>query len=221
MSIVLDADFSFSAEAGTFTNETGDYSAENTGGYGSPNDAFNLFAHYAIVRKKNVNDVDDVVLTLESYDPLTAEAFTFERTLDGWYEGALLDIRIWTAGTYPSGTVRSYGGVIYEANQSTSGVPGVSAHWDVVSDLEDIEDNSTVSKKIVGRCTAYNADVYWSTQIATNSQRGRCGIAADERTKKRLDDIYFHIQAILVADQLGNNEDGEWNALALNALGAR
>ncbi len=91
----------------------------------------------------------------------------------------------------------------------------------VTTDLTQVESNPTLIATVEGRVTGYNADVYWSKQIAANSQKGLCGICSDSRQKDRLDKIYFHIQALLVADQLGSNESGEWNALALQTLGAK
>jgi hypothetical protein len=221
MALSLSATLTFTASQVTLTNTTGDYNVStNPTGYGTPNPAFNALAHYAIIRKKNVNDVADEVLTLDSYNVITAESFTCDRAIDGWYEGTLIDILIWTAGTYASGYVVYYNGVIYQSNTSTTGTPGVSGDWDVVTDLTEIEDNDTVYTYAIGRTTAYDADTYWSKQIAQNSQRGRCGICDDDRQKDRLDKIEFHINCVLVADQLGNNQDAEWNVLTLIDLGA-
>jgi hypothetical protein len=221
MALVVDVELSFTKDSVIFTDVTGAYNAlTNPTGYGTPNDAFADFAHYAIIRKKNVNDVDDEVLTLETYDPLTDTEFTADREIDGWYEGTKFTIRKWTAATYPSGTVRYHNGVIYLSNTSTSQTPGAGAQWDIVSDLEDIEDNATVTITRDGRVTPWNADVYWSKQIAANSKQGKCGICKDDRQKERLDRIYSHIQAVMVADQYGYNQDGEWNVLSLIQLGA-
>lgn len=212
---------SFSATQVIVDDTTGNYSVSNTGGYGAPNDLFSDFAHYLILRKKNVNQVADVVMTLDSYNPLSSTQFTATRTIDGWYEAKKLNIRKWTAGSYVLNDVRYYNGAVYKATTATSGTPGVSLDWQVVTDLTTIESNATVVTSVDGRVTNYNADVYWSRQIAVNSQKGHCGICADDRQKSRLDKIEFHLQASLVADQIGDNESGEWNVLALQALGAK
>jgi len=103
------------------TNVTGDYHAvDNPTGYGTPNAAFAEYAHYAIIRKKNVNEVADEDLVVEAYDETTETEFVAPRTVDGWYQGVELSIPVWTAGTYASGTVKYYNGVIYQANTSTS-----------------------------------------------------------------------------------------------------
>lgn len=221
MALEISVALSFSRTAVTFTDGTGDYDAgDNPGGYGAPNDEFSDFAHYAIIRKKNVNDVDDEILELDAYNPLTATEFTTERAVDGWYEGTKLNIRIWSAGIYNVDTVRYHSGVIYKANTLTSQTPGAGAQWDVVTDLTTIESNNSVTVTRDGRVTPYNADLYWGKQIAANSKQGKCGICQDDRQKERLDRILRHIHAVNVADAYGFNQDGEWNVLALIQLGA-
>ncbi len=222
MALTVKAELSFSKTQVILTDTTGNYDATtNPGGYGAPNALFTDYAHYAIIRKKNVNSVADVVMALDAYDEEVATEFKATRTLDGWYEGKKLNILKWTAGTYPLDTVRWYNQVVYKANISTSQTPGAGADWTVVSDLTTIESNSTVTVTIDGRVTVYNADLYWSKQMAANSQKGLCGVCEDDRKKKRLDDILFHIQCALVGDQTGNNSNGEWNVLALIQLGAK
>ncbi len=220
MALVIALELVFSADEVQLNDITGDYHAvDNPTGYGSPNAAFADYAHYAIIRKKNVNSVADALLAIETYDEQSDTAFIAPRTVDGWHEGVKLNIPVWTAGTYASGTVKYYNGVIYQANTSTAQQPP-HANWDIISNLEDIEGHTSIITTYEGRVTPYNADVYWSQQIALLSQQGMCGICEDDRLKARLDKIYRHIQAVLVADQLGNNTDGEWNALALINMGA-
>lgn len=222
MALVVTADFSFGRQTLTFEDTTGAYHAvDNPTGYGAPNAAFADYAHYAIIRKKNINDVDDEVLDIDTYNPISATEFTADRDKDGWYEGTKLGILIWSAATYPSGTVRYHAGSVYKANTSTSQTPGAGAQWDVVTDLTEIEDNNTVVVTIAGRVTAYDADVYWSKRIAEATQKGMTGIDPDDRNKARLDDIYMKIQQVMVADQQGNNTAGEWAVLALRTLKAK
>ena len=220
MALSIALELVFSADEVQMNDITGDYHAvDNPTGYGAPNAEFTDYAHYALIRKKNVNSVADEVLALEVYNEVTDTEFVADRSVDGWYEGAKFNILVWTAGTYASGTVKFYNGVIYMANTSTSQQPP-HADWDVITDLEDIEGNSSVLITYEGRVTVYDADVYWSGKIAENSQAGRCGLCEDDKLTKRLDTIYRYIQNALVADQLGNNTDGEWNVLRLIALGA-
>lgn len=221
MALVPVITVTFSSTEVIVTDVTGAYNAStNLGGYGAPNPAFNTLAHYVVLQKKNVNFVDDEVLDLDPYNPLVNTTFTYQRTLDGWYEASKLTIPIWSAGTYANGTVKYYNGTVYKANQSTSSVPGADATWDAVTDLTTIIGNSSIYTTVLGRSTAYNADVYWSKQIARLSQKGQCGICSDDKHKSRLEKIEFHIQAELVADQFGDNESAEWNVQALILLGA-
>lgn len=222
MALQVVVQFAFSAQGLTFSDVTGDYNAvTNPTGYGAPNDAFSDFAHYALIRKKNVNSVADEILALDVYNPISATNFTADRDRDGWFEGKKFNIRIWSAGTYPSGTVRYHSGSIYMANTSTSQTPGAGAQWDVVTDLTTIENNATVIITAEGRVTVYDADVYWSKQIMKNSQGGKCGLCEDDRKKAKMDRIFLYIQQALTADQLGLNTDGEWSVLALRLLGAK
>ena len=221
MALTVVIELAFSADEIQLNDITGAYNVtSNPTGYGAPNDAFADFAHYAIIRKKNVNSVADEDLTIETYNELSATEFVAPRAVDGWYEGIKFNIPIWSAGAYLLDDVIYHNGSIYQANAGTSGTPGVSGDWDEVTDLTTLEDNTSITVTVEGRVTAYNADVYWSQQIASLSQQGMCGICEDDRLKARLDKIYRHIQSVLVADQLGNNTDGEWNALALINLGA-
>jgi len=220
MALTIALELVFSADEVTMNDITGDYHVtDNPTGYGTPNAEFTDFAHFAIIRKKNVNSVADEDLVLTAYNELSATEFIGPRTVDGWYEGIKFNIPIWTAGTYAADIVKFYNGVIYKANTSTSQTPP-HADWDIVTDLTTLEENASITVTTEDRVTAYNADVYWSQQIALMSQQGKCGVCEDDRLKARLDKIYRHIQAVLVADQLGNDTDGEWNALALINLGA-
>lgn len=222
MALDVSVDQVFGRQSLTFRDITGAYNASsNPGGYGAPNALFTDYAHYAIIRKKNINGVDDVVMAIDTYNPISATEFTITRDKDGWYECKKLNITIWSAGTYPSGTVRYHNTVVYKANTSTSQTPGAGAEWDVVSDLTTIEANNTVLVTTDGRTTAYDADVYWSKKIAQTTQMAMHNQDPDDRLKLRYDDIRRKVQQVLVADQQGNNTAGEWVVLALRALGAK
>jgi hypothetical protein len=237
MALVVTVTETFSATKVILTDNTGAYNVtSNPTGYGSPNAAFADYGHYAIIRKKNVNSVADQILTLDSYDPTTVTAFTATRSVDGWCEGKKLNIPIWvggtsyTAGSLSVGSIVSRSGIPYyciQSHSTPSKDPATqSAYWTVIpnwttSGLADIEANPSITVTTIGRVTAYNADVYWSAAMAANSQRGLNGFAQDDRQKSRYDLIYYHIQCVLVADQLGNNTSGEWNALTLQTLGAK
>lgn len=229
MALTVALSLTFSATKVVLTDITGSYNAgTNPGGYGAPNATFAAYGHYAIIRKKNVNSVADVVLTLDTYNPITDTVFQADRDTDGWYEGTKLNIPVWDSGTsYVAGTLTTGNvvvddGIIYYCilNNSNSKPSLNPTRWTAVSDLTTIEANTTIIVTVEGRVTVYNADVYWSKQIASLSQKGECGICEDNKLKDRLDTIYRNIQNGLVADQLGSNSDGEWAALRLIGLGA-
>lgn len=221
MALLTTVSMSFTASTVVLANTTGTYDAlTNLTGYGTPNAAFSDYAHYAIIRKKNVNNVADEVLVLSSYDPTLAVSFSAPRATDGWYEGKELSILIWTAGTYAADIVKYNGGVVYKANTSTSEEPGTGSDWDVVSDLTTIEGNASIIETTIGRVTPYNADVYWSKKKALYAQQGRNGLTLEDKAQARMDTIYRKIQEVLVADQLGLDTDGEWIVLDLIEMGA-
>lgn len=220
MALTVTSSMAFTADKLVLTNDTPDYADDPTG-YGAPNPEFTDFAHYAIIRKKNVNAEADEILVIEENTPLVDRVFTAPRVKDGWYEGTLLEVTIWTAGTYPAGTVRYDGGSVYIANTSTSEQPTLpSAEWDIVTDLTTIEGNGTITTLALGRVTPYNADVYWSKQESKYAQQGRNGLTLEDKAQKRQMDIYRKIQGVYVADQLGLDSDGEWIVRDLIKLGA-
>lgn len=223
MALAVLIDFQFSATAALLVESTGNYNVTtNPGGYGAPNPAYADYAHYAIIRKKNVNMIADSVMAVNAYNPISATQWQATRSVDGWYEGVKLNILIWTAGTYPLDTVRYRSGVIYKVTNvaGTSNQPP-HADWTVVSDLTSIETNASLVATTKERVTAFTADAVWSQLIADLTQQGNLAIPDDERDKKRLDDIERTIKQVLAADQLGNNAAGEWCVLRLQRLGAK
>lgn len=220
MALVVVGTMSFSATKVFVNDATGTYDAlTNPTGYGSPNAAFADYAHYALIRKKNVNSVADELLTMDSFNPLTATEFSADRAVDGWFEGKLLTILKWTAGTYAAGVVKYYSGSLYMANTSTSTTPGGGA-WNIVTDLTTIEDNTSITTTTIGRVTPYDADTYWGQQTAMQAQQGTLW-NVDDRVSARLDTIYRLIQQVLSSDQLGNNTQGEFTILRLQKMGAK
>lgn len=210
---------------------TGDYDVDsNPTGYGAPNPARDALARYVALRKKNVNDVVDGAWTVQAY------GVQFTRDRDGWNEGVMLSIAIWDSGTaYGAGTgdedvsIVEYDGDLYKALRATTNdIPSSSpSDWEAIDLDEESDDdllllvNDNVIKTYKNRTTVFDADVYWSAQIAEKTQKGFAGVAMTDRDKKRLDDIYRKIQQALSADQLGNNSDAEWIVLALRAIGAK
>lgn len=224
MALALKTEFLISPDTISLKNITGTYDAlSNPGGYGTPNEAFDDFAHYAILTKKNVNNVADVVLAINAYDPLSALQFTAPRTVDGWFEGVLLDVRFWDdAEANTVGQIRHVDGNNYIAIQDGTNHPPASSpsYWEAIA-LADMVDNDSVEVLKSDTISIFNADVYWSKKMAGFSKQGKCGVCEDDREKRRMDDIEFHISAANVACGMGNYVDGEWNVLSLLKLGAK
>ena len=230
MALLVTSTLTFSATQAIVTDTTGNYNVtSNPTGYGAPNAAFSDFAHYVVLRKKNVNSVADVVMTMQVTNPLSDTVFPATRSVDGWYESNKINIYKWligtayTGGTSLTGSIVYDDGILYYCTSSNTGFkPSLNpAKWTAFTDLTTIEGNGSIISTIVGHVTAYNADVYWSKQIALLSEKGECGITEDDKLMARLDTIYRNIQCVLTADQLGNNTDGEWAALRLQNLGAK
>lgn len=220
MALVPVATMTFAASTLSVNDATGSYDVTtNPTGYGSPNAAYSDYAHYAIIRKKNVNGVADSLLVLTSYDETVATSFSAPRTVDGWYEGKLLNIPVWEAGTYAADVVKYHEGVIYKANTSTSQEPP-HADWDIVSDLTTLEGNASIIETTISRVTPYNADVYWSKKEALYAQQGRNGLTLEDKAQARQQIIYRKVQQVYVADQLGQDSNGEWIVLDLIEMGA-
>lgn len=231
MAIERTIDLEFGEETIDIVDTTGNYDVDsNPTGYGAPNPERDDRARYVAIRKKNVNDVADGAWTVAVYGT------QFTRDRDGWNQGVMFSIVKWDSGTsFGAGSgdtnvsIVDYNGTLYKALRTTvNDIPPSSPDdWSAIDPDEVSGDdllllvNSNVIKTYKNRTTVYDADVYWSTQMAEKTQKGFAGIAITDRDKKRLDDIYRKIQQALSADQLGNNSDAEWIVLGLRTIGAK
>lgn len=231
MAIERTIDLEFGEETIDVVDTTGNYDVDsNPTGYGTPNADRDDLARYVALRKKNVNDVDDGAVTVKAY----GEQFTRDR--DGWYEAIMCSVAKYDSGTaYGAGTgdtnvsIVDDSGILYRALRATTNDTPASSPLDwlaIDSDEVSGEDlllviNTTVIKTYKNRTTVYDADVYWSTQMAEKTQKGFAGLAITDRDTKRLNDIYRKIQQAMSADQLENNSDAEWIVLALRTMGAK
>jgi hypothetical protein len=77
--------------------------------------------------------LNDTAVSITNDDPLNANTWPFTLNGDGWYVGILYGFPVWSAGTYDSLDCVYHTGVYYQANGSTTGTPGVSPDWDVLS----------------------------------------------------------------------------------------
>lgn len=236
MALVPSWTLAFSATQVVATETTGTYNAlTNPTGYGSPNPAFNDFEHIVFIKKKNVNNVADATVA-GVYGPISdGGTYTASRSVDGWFELTNVNIPVWDSGTNYNGSGSAtlsdyvfYNGVKYKAIQDNvnQNPETQTDYWEEISEedfllLPHASFDNNVYVTIEGRVTAYDADVYYANRIAEKTQLGFAGVAQTDRDKKRIDDIYRAVQQVLVADQLGNNTDGEWIVLRLQKMGAK
>lgn len=86
---------------------------------------------------KRAADLTDVAVTISNTNPLNATAWSFSLAGDGWYRAIIFGFPIWEAGTYAASKCVYHSGSYYKASTSTSGTPGVSADWDLITDVLD------------------------------------------------------------------------------------
>lgn len=114
--------------------------------YGSPNSARNTLALYLFLYKRDALS-NDVAISVDNTTPLTVAQWPFTLpAADGIFIAVPMGITIWQAGTYANLAGVYYNGVYYRSNKSTSGTPGVSIDWDVVTNLSVFIGNSTVQQ---------------------------------------------------------------------------
>jgi len=118
---------------------TGAYNASNnTGGYGGINPdradiGLLLFVNYKAT-------AGDVVVTIDTYDPITVTTFTYDMTTnkDGWYSYLIVAADKWTAvPAYPAGTivyhVPTTAHYYTAAGTSAGQEPGVAGDWTIAT----------------------------------------------------------------------------------------
>lgn len=93
-------------------------------------------ALYAYLYKRAA-DLTDVAVTISNTNPLNVTAWSFTLAGDGWYRAIIFGFPIWVAGTYAASKCVYYDGNYYKASTSTSGTPGISADWDLITDILD------------------------------------------------------------------------------------
>lgn len=100
--------------------------------WGSP--ARNTVALYTYLYKRSA-DLVDTAVTIDNSAPLTVTEWAFLLAGDGWYRAIVFAFPIWSAGAYALNKAVYYNGNYYYANTSTSGTPGVSVDWTLVTDV--------------------------------------------------------------------------------------
>jgi len=92
-------------------------------------------ALYVYLYKRDAQNNDTAITVLNS-DPLTANTWQFTlNSSDGLYIAIVFGFPIWNAGSYILNDCVYYGGDYYIANGATSGEPGISGDWDLITDI--------------------------------------------------------------------------------------
>lgn len=152
--------------------------------YGGVNPARNELAVLLYLFKRDAIN-NDTAISVDNSTPLTATQWQFTLpTPDGNFVGTFLGVNIWQAGTYANLSGVYSGGVFYRSNKSTSGTPGISADWDVVTDpLGTFVGNSTVAQTQVYMWSSSRAEagVIGDTlaDLSEKIRDGRCSSWSD------------------------------------------
>ena len=102
--------------------------------YGGAGPARDELALYLYLYKRDAS-LNDTAVTITNDDPVNANSWPFSLNGDGWYVAILFGFPIWEAGSYVELDCVYHDGVYYIANGATSGEPGVSGDWDVITDI--------------------------------------------------------------------------------------
>lgn len=102
--------------------------------YGGANPARNTLALYLYLYKRDAL-MNDTLLTVSNSDPLNVTSWSFSLAGDGLYRAILFAFPIWSAGSYVLNNCVYRNGAYYIANTSTTGVPGISPDWTLITDI--------------------------------------------------------------------------------------
>jgi hypothetical protein len=103
--------------------------------YGGSVPARDELALYVYLYKRDA-DNNDTAVTLLNDQPLTANTWQFTlNAVDGLYVAIVFGFPLWSAGSYVTNDCVYYNDLYYIANGATSGEPGVSADWDLITDI--------------------------------------------------------------------------------------
>lgn len=136
--------------------------------YGGVNPDRNDLALYLYFYKRDALD-NDTAISVSNSNPLTVTSWTFSLpTPDGVFVFIIFGFPIWAAGTYNTNNCVYYNGAYYKANTSTTGVPGVSANWTLINDIQAEVTNLANSNVSITQGYAYSAARASAGKIADN-----------------------------------------------------
>lgn len=110
---------------------------------------------------KRAADLSEVPVTISNTNPLLVTAWSFTLAGDGWYRAVVFGFPIWAAGSFAANKCVYHDGNYYKASVFTSGTPGVSADWTLLTDiLAEVVDSDTSGVEITqtNNFTSANAE---------------------------------------------------------------
>jgi hypothetical protein len=138
--------------------------ADLTTSYGQGgNPARSGLALYVYLFKRD-SALSDTAVTIDNTDPLNVSRWSFSLVsgVDGWYVAFIFNFRIWAAGTYTLNNCVYHSGSYYKCNAaSTTGTPGVSADWTLITNVMTQVygvSNTNADVNVTNNFTTCNAD---------------------------------------------------------------
>lgn len=102
--------------------------------YGGLGPERNELALYAYLYKRDASN-NDTLVPLDNNIPLTCNTWPFTLAGDGLYIAIIFGFPIWAAGSYVQNDCVYHNAAYYIATTGTSGEPGVSGNWTLLTDI--------------------------------------------------------------------------------------
>lgn len=124
--------------------------------YGGVNADRNEVALFLYLYKRDAEN-NDTAVTVSNADPENVTEWNFNLAGDGTYRAILFVFPIWAAGSYVQNNCVYHGGAYYKANTSTTGTPGSSADWTLITDILSEVLNLASSNVTIGQTNNFTA----------------------------------------------------------------
>lgn len=99
------------------------------------NPARNTLALYLYLYKRDV-ELNDTAISVDNTNPTAVTQWSFSLAGDGWYPAIVFGFKIWAAGTFTLNQCVYHSGSYYKCNAaSTTGTPGVSGDWTLITNI--------------------------------------------------------------------------------------
>ena len=102
--------------------------------YGGSGPERDELALYTYLYKRDAQN-NDTAVSITNDDPLNVNSWSFALNGDGLYVAIIFGFPIWAAGSYVQNDGVYHDGDFYLASTSTSGEPGVSGDWTLLTDI--------------------------------------------------------------------------------------